>query len=357
MLSKYRLDYKRNRYATAIIDISGATLLHYKKNELLKNIKKILVIRLDHIGDVIVSVPALRALRKSYPNASITIMVRSLTKELLENCPYVDEVLVYDPLWYRGKKTFSLSKHIKFFKNIRKRNFDLAIDLRGELRNIVVAYLCNSRYRLAYDVKGGDFLLTHVGRYDDKLHIIDRNLNLLKTIGINSKDRKLELFTTNKEKKFIDNLLKKNKIKNFVILHPGSGGLLKLYDNKKFAKIGDYLSKKYNVILTGSNNESWMTEEIKNNMNSNVLDLTGELDLLQLTELIKRAKLFVSTDSGPMHIAKAVNTKLISLFGTSLSNVWGYKDKNSILIENKGNVKLININQVIVAIKKHGLFR
>ena len=84
MLSKYRLDYKRNRYATAIIDISGATLLHYKKNELLKNIKKILVIRLDHIGDVIVSVPALRALRKSYPNASITIMVRSLTKELLE---------------------------------------------------------------------------------------------------------------------------------------------------------------------------------------------------------------------------------------------------------------------------------
>ena len=84
------------------------------------------------------------------------------------------------------------------------------------------------------------------------------------------------------------------------------------------------------------------------------INLIGKLNLMQLAELIKRSKLFISPDSGPMHLAKAVNTKLISLFGTSLSNVWGYKDKNSIIIENKGNVKLINIRKVIGAIRKHG---
>ncbi len=352
MLSKYRLDYKRNLYITAFIDLIGNILFHYKKNRALIDVKKILLIRLDHIGDVITSIPALRALRKNYPKAYITIIIRSLTKELLENCPYINEVIVYDPLWYRGKKIFSLLKHIKFFRNLRKQNFDLAIDLRGEIRNIIIAYLSKARYRLAYDVKGGDFLLTHIGDYNDNLHIIDRNLNLLKTIGINSKDKKLELFITNKEKKFIDNLLKKYKIKNFIIMHPGSGGPLKLYDNKKFAQIGDYLAKKYNIIITGSKDEYWMANEIINNMNSKAMNLAGKLSLMQLAELIRRAKLFISPDSGPVHIAKAVNTKLITLFGTSLSHVWGYNDKNSIIIENKSDVKLIKVKKVINAIKR-----
>ena len=243
-------------------------------------------------------------------------------------------------------------KHIKFFKKIRRNNFDLAIDLRGELRNIFIAYLSKSRYRLAYDVKGGNFLLTHIGKYDDSLHIIDRNLNLLRTIGISSKDKKLELFIPNKEKIFVDNLLKKNKIKKFVILHPGSGGKLKLWDNKKFAEVGNFLSKKYSIILTGSDNEKWMTNEIMKNMQNKPINLSGKLSLMQLAELIRRAELIICPDSGPMHMAKAVNTRLIALFGTSLSYVWGYNDDKSRLIENKGDVKLINKERVINAIRE-----
>tara|TARA_Y100000310_G_scaffold343159_1_gene449503 strand:+ start:15301 stop:16320 length:1020 start_codon:yes stop_codon:yes gene_type:complete len=334
------------------VDIIGNILFHYKKNRPLKNIKKILIIKLDHIGDIITSIPSLRALKKDYPKAHISIMLRSLTKELLENCPYVDEIIVYDPLWYRGKKTFNLFEHLRFISKLRKENYDLAIDLRGDLRNIILSYLSKAKYRLSYDIKGGDFLLTHIGNYDDKLHIIDRNLNLLKTINIDYKDRKLEMFISNKEKKIIDNLLKKNKIKKFVILHPGSGGVLKLWDNKKFSKVGDYLAKKYNIIITGAPSESFMCNEIVNNMENKALNLCGELNLMQLSELIKRAELFISPDSGPMHIAKAVNTKLIALFGTSLSHVWGYNDKNSLIVENESNVKLINEESVIRNIKK-----
>lgn len=351
MLSKYRLDYKRNLYTTAFIDIIGRIFFHYKKNQKLINVKKILVIRLDHIGDVITSIPALRALRKHYSKAHITIVVRSLTKEIIENCPYIDEIIVYDPFWYRGKKNLNILSHIKFIHGLRKQKFDLAIDLRGELRNIILAYKTKSRYRLAYDVKGGDFLLTHIGDYKDNIHIIDRNLNLLKKIGINSNDRRLELFIARKEKKFIDDLLNNYKIKKFVIIHPGSGGNLKLWDNKKFANIGDYLSRKYNVIITGSKNEELIVNEIISNMDKKPINLIGKLSLNQLAELIRRAELFISPDSGPMHIAKAVNTKLIALFGTSLSNVWGYNDKNSIIIENKGDVKLIKPESVIKSIK------
>ena len=122
-------------------------------------------------------------------------MVRSLTKDLLVDCPYIDELIVYNPPWYRGKKNLGIFKNFKFFKKLRKRKFDLAIDFRGDLRNIFLTYLSKARNRLAYDVKGGYFLLTHVASYKREIiHNIDRNLEVLKKLGINPKNRELEFW-------------------------------------------------------------------------------------------------------------------------------------------------------------------
>jgi len=351
MFDKYVFVEKKNLLFTALVDFVGGILFFWiKKNRLIKDVKNILVIRVDHIGDVITTVPSLRALRKAFPNAKISIIVRSLTKDLLLNCPYVDELIVYDAPWFRGRKD-SFSKGLRIVKELRKRNFDLAIDFKADLRNIFLAYLSKAKYRLAYDIKGGGFLLTHVADYRRGLvHNVDRCLEVLKKIGIESKDKGLELWIPESVKKKI-----KLPNKKFVIIHPGSGGPLKLWNSESFARVGDYLVEKYKteVVLTGSISEKGLADGIENLMSYKPLNLAGKTNLLELAEIIKRAKIFISPDSGPMHMAVAVKTPTIELFGTSLSEVWGYNDKNNILIERKGkDLNGIAVEDVTKAVDK-----
>jgi len=351
MAKKYVFSKRRNKIFTSFIDsIGGFLFFKVKKDAPLENIKNILVIRLDHIGDVVTTIPSLRALRKSFPDAKISVMVRSLTKELLVNCPYIDELIVYNPPWFRGKKNLNVFKNIQFFKKLRKKNFDLAIDFRGDIRNIALTYLCKSRYRLGYDVKGGDFLLTHVADYrEDDIHIIERNLDVLKKIGIESKNKMLELWVP-------ENIKKKVKFsrKKFVEIHPGSGGVRKLWNSRYFAKVADHIIEKHKaeVVITGSHDDVPLAKDIEKNMKFRCLNLAGKAGLLELSEIISRAKIFISPDSGPMHIAVAQGTPTISLFGTSVSDVWGYRSEKNTLLERKGDVKDIKPEEVIEAVDK-----
>ena len=350
MSKKYVFSEKKNLLLTSFIDFVGSMLFWVKKNKPIKDINNILIIRLDHIGDVITTIPSLRVLRKAFPKSKISIMVRSLTKDLLINCPYIDELIVYNPLWYRGKKNLNILRNIKFFRNLRKRKFDLAIDFRGDLRNIFLTYLAKAKHRLAYDIKGGNFLLTHVADYKRELiHNIDRNLEVLKKLNIKPKNNDLEFWIPEEIKKKI-----KLPNKKFVIIHPGSGGYKKLWSSKKFAEVADYIAKKYKteIIITGSPSEVNLANEIESSMDSQSLNIAGKTNLLELSEVIRRAKIFISPDSGPMHLAVAVKTPTISLFGTSLSEVWGYRSKKNILLEKKNNLKGITPKEVIKAVDK-----
>lgn len=351
MSEKYVFSEKKNLLATAFVDLIGSVLFFWiKKNKPLGEVKNILVIRVDHIGDVITTIPSLRALRKAFPNAKISVMVRSLTKELLVNCPYINELIIYNPPWYRGEKNFNILKNIRFLRNLRKRNFDLAIDFRGDLRNIFLAYLSKARNRLAYDVKGGGFLLTNIADYrKEHIHSIDRNLDVLEKLGIDAKDRSLELWIPQEIKKRI-----KLPERKFVVINPGSGGSKKLWTCEGFAKVADHIASKYKIeiVLTGSSGETKLTNGVESLMSFKPLNLAGKTSLLELAEIIRRAKLFISPDSGPVHIAVAVKTPTIALFGTSLSEVWGYKSEKNILLENKGDVKGIKPEDVIKAVDK-----
>lgn len=351
MLKKYVFVEKKNLFMAAFIDFIGGLMFFWvKKNKPLNDVQKILVIRVDHIGDVITTIPSLRTLRKAFPNAKISMMLRSSTKDLLVNYPYINELIIYDAPWFRGKKDFNIFKTFKFLRSLRKKDFGLVIDFKGDLRNIFLAYLSKAKYRLAYDVKGGDFLLTHIADYRKELvHSIDRNLDVLKKLGIETKDRNLELWIPQEIKKKI-----KLPEKKFVVINPGSGGPKKLWTSEGFAKVADHIASRYKteIVLTGSPDEAKLTDGIESLMSFKPLNLAGKTSLLELAEIIKRAKIFISTDSGPMHIAVAVGTPTIALFGTSLSEVWGYKSEKNILLENKGDVKGIRPEDVIKAVDK-----
>ena len=314
-----------------LIDLIGYALffwIRFKKFDEEK-IKKILIIRLDHIGDVLLTTPTFRALRNKFPKTKIDVLVRPFTKELLIGNKNINKVIALNPPWFSREKT-SILNLFEFIKN-NFRKYDLVIELHADPRNIILALLVGT-YRIGFGIRGFGFLLNKVARYDKKIkHQIERNLDVVSAIGADTKNKELELNLTKKEISFADKIFDKYKLKRAICINPGTGRIHKYWFNDRWAKVADTLIKKYNskIILTGSKEDVKDCKEIydfsKNK--EKIINLCGETSLRQLAAIIKKCMLFLGPDTGPMHTARAVKTPLIGLFGPVDPREWGYKEE------------------------------
>jgi len=311
-----------------LIDLIGYILftpfLYLKK---LKNIRKILVIRIDEIGDIILATPVFRELKKKFPNAKIGVLIKKGTKELLENNPYVGNIIICEKPWLIGK--FNLGYYVKLIKKLKNEKFDLVIELHTDPRNILMAFLIG-KYKIGCGYRGLGFLLNKRAKYKEK-HTIDTNLDLLRTLSIKSTNNEMDVFYKKKDEKFVTKMLKKYNLKNYIIIHPGVSRKNRLWINERWAKVADKLLNKYKVVFTGSKGEINLVNDIINKMKNKkkkVLNLAGQLTLNQLAVLIKKSKLFIGPNTGASHIARAVNTPSIGLFGSLNPKIWGYNDNN-----------------------------
>lgn len=305
------------------------------------DVKRILIIKLRHIGDVLLTVPTIRALKENFPDANISALVNKGTEEMLCDNPLLDEIIVYD----RNIKGLPISQKIKgeinFILGLRKRGFDLAVDLTSGDRPAILSYLSGARYRIGNNPKrkgflGKRLLYTHLAHVDQKRrHTVEYNLDIVREFGIDTKDKTVDFYFNNEDEKYIDNFLKKNKVSENNILvhvHPTSRWLFKTWNDKSMAEIIDYLQikKKTRVIVTSSpeKKEFDKAKKILELSKSNPLELLGKTTLKQLGALSKRAALFFGVDSAPMHIAAAVDTPVVALFGPSGAFHWGPWDNN-----------------------------
>ncbi len=325
-----------------IIDFIGHAIFFpfrlFKKRMQINKIKKILIIRLDNIGDILVTTPSIRALREKFKEARIDILVKSYTKDLVKNNPYIDNVIVFDSPWLHRKAKLNPFGSLKFFlkneliKRLRSEKYDLALEFHTDPRNILLMFLIKARYRLGHAVRGLGFLLTHAVPYKENAHIVDKHAAIVECLGCSVKDKKTDLFidagTAIKMKKAAGKT--GNKI---ICLNPGTGRLNKYWFNERWAKLADYLVERYDldIAFTGDKNDLKDIDEImgfmKNRKRCNVF--AGKLSLLETSALIKNSRLMVSTDSGPLHLAKAVGTPVVGLYGPVNPVEWGYKDKKS----------------------------
>jgi lipopolysaccharide heptosyltransferase II len=297
--------------------------LFRKKAHPPENPKSILVVDLCGIGDVIGSTPVVYALKERYREAGVDMLVSEETVPLLLNNPFIRSIIPFN------------SETQKKIRN----NYDIAVLLAPGSRKISrllkdakIPFRIGCRRRGIPEGKG--FYLTRKAKpFSGIHHTIDSNLNVLKTIGINAKNRTPKLFTTSREDKNLALFLEKNKIKSrdFVaVLSPGSKNIEKirhpshLWPLKRFAEIGDFLAreKKAKIILVGLEKEKELATNLSFFMKSSSVNLAGKLSLGQLMVLMKRANLVVAVDSGPMHIAEAFNTPLVALFGPQNPKRW-----------------------------------
>ena len=333
--------YKKKRYICffAIIDTIGKILFFpfrvfgYKKRERYNNI---LVIRTDHIGDVIGSTCVLDPLKKAFPEANIDFMVPSPMKESLENNSNIDNVISFDASWFVKRGAAGYLSQIKdlfrLIKTIRERDYDLGIDLRGDFRQIVALFFAKVNRRISYGITGGGFLLTDCVSYENELNERRLNLRLLEPLGVKEQKAQPEIFIGDKGKSEAVRLLNKIGVNDkYAVIHPFPGHVSKMWDLNYFSEIMGYIYEKYNLtsIIVGSRDDKDGTERIIKNTDSKVAGLSGEMTIEGLAGVISGASLFFGVDSGPAHISAALGVPTTILFsGMNDPEKWAPQGEN-----------------------------
>jgi len=280
--------------------------------------KRILIVRTDRIGDVLLSTPVIRAVRENYPCAFIALMVSPYTKEIVEGNTYLDEVILYD----KDGKHKSWASSVKFARNLGKRKFDVAIILHPTNRAHLIIYLAGIPKRVGYDKKFG-FTLTdkipHTKQLGEK-HELEYNLDLLKCLKIETKDKSLFMPIKAESERWAEDFVKSERIKiddKLLVINPAASCPSKIWPSERFAEAADKLAQKYGfkILVVSGPRDLALAEKVIKKISSPVISLAGKISLSQLASLLKRAALFISNDSGPVHIASAVGTPVISIFG------------------------------------------
>jgi ADP-heptose:LPS heptosyltransferase len=291
-----------------IFDILGGTIFKLfgltelkEFNE--KTVKNILIIRMDRIGDVILSTPAIRAVRETFPNAQIHLLVMPYTKDLVINNPNINKLLVYK-------------------KDVLDKDYDLAFVLCPGILPNYMAFKSGAKVRIGYSVKGGSFFLTSKLN-DDRAarvkHTVESALEVVGIIECKTSNKKLEISITPQGENFANNFFKQNNLMHndlVIVVHPGARQKHIRWKKERFAKIADILinEKTAKIILIGSENERSLIEEVTALMSGKAILALG-LRLTELISLIKRVNLFIGNSTGPMHIAAALQIPTVAIFG------------------------------------------
>ena len=302
---------------------------------------KILLLQLKRIGDLILTTPAIAALRESFPDAHVTLAVSKECAELLPAIADVDRILV----------TQRNLRDIGPFFSVTGKRFDYCIDFTRNDRSAFLTLLSAAHRRVAsYRVR--DQSKTRARLYNDlvgvrvrDMHTIDYNLALLEPLGLRaaSSGPQLNLPQTAHEK--ADALRRDLKIaRPYLILHPGSARHEKLWEPERWAGAIEYFSqnKDFDLVLTSgpSAEEQEHVAAITKHTRTQIIDLSAKTDLLTLAALIARAQLLVTVDSAPVHLGAATHTPQVILFGPTNPFHWRPRESPALILQGKSGVPM-----------------
>ncbi|MGQ9508679.1 MAG: glycosyltransferase family 9 protein [Thermodesulfobacteriota bacterium] len=294
--------------------------------------KKILVLRLSAIGDVIRTLPAVMALKQNL-SSYITWIVEEPSKSFLESQPEIDEVILFPrERWAEGLKSIKTIKKtivemVKFISSLRRKKFDIVLDFHGILKSGLLSFLSGSPRRVGFGrkwSKEGNFIFSNikVSLLEEKISRYQRNFLLLRGIGLEIKNPSFEIHIPVEDKAYIDsffNSLPNSIRKPFIAIHPGSSPKTpyKRWGPDRFAELADRLVKELDatVLFTWGPEELQGVKSIQSRMKGFSLLGPRTYSLTQLGELYRRCTLYIGGDTGPTHIASLVKTPGVVIFG------------------------------------------
>jgi lipopolysaccharide heptosyltransferase II len=323
----YKIVNRKKRVLTILADglfnlMTVPVRLFKKKNKPIRpeDIKQILLIRTAYVGDVIMTLPMLKPLKERFSNASIVFLTSSGGREIVLNNPYVDDILVYEPFWFYNS---SFLDYFKFLGQLRKRRFDLAIEARADIRDILfLVFPSRSKKKLSYSVGGGGSFLSHVVPFEKVKHKVEYHLDLARFLECDTSILNWGVYTTKAEKEEIEQLLAYNGVSSpFICVHPGSRLPLKRWPLDRCASLYDRVIDETGLplVVLGARSEMEIVNEVVALMKNRPVVLAGRTSIRQLYEVIARAQLLICNDSAPMHMAAAAKTPTVAIFGPSKS--------------------------------------
>lgn len=292
----------------------------------------ILIIKLSSLGDICHALPSLTALRKLYPQARISWAVNKPFADLLIGHPFLDEVLVIDQ---KALTQGSLMSRYRYFQELRQqlqqRDFDLVLDLQGLFKSIVIALMTGCKTRYGYwEMREGSALITKgiKGAYANA-HVIQRYLDVIRFLGSDVREPEFVLPEISKEKAEIAEKL--FGFDNYVVLAPGTSWSSKEWPLDNYAELGKRLLQDgYQLVLIGGSIDTDKSKYILDNITETalankekIIDLTGQTSLKQLMAVCQAATLYISGDTGPLHVAVTTGVPIIALYGPTMPHRTG----------------------------------
>lgn len=310
-----------------------------KKNH--SNPKNILIIKPSALGDIALALPALASLRASFPDAKITWLIRPEFAPLLENTKNLDDILIFDrkllgKWWYKPTPFVAL---VDFFRKLRKGRFDLVVDLQGLFRTALFGWITGAprRFGMSNAREFATMFYTHkVDGHDASIHVIDYYHEVIAATGASRIVDDYDLGISPESTEDAIRLLDQNNVNSggYVVFVTGSAHASKCWPIEKFAALADRISSTFDVsiLAIGTKPEKQTIRKLVECTKSPVIDLGGQTDIPVLAALLKGAKLVVSNDTGPGHIAVAANTPVIIIFGhTNPARIRPYKKAHAIV--------------------------
>jgi lipopolysaccharide heptosyltransferase II len=289
--------------------------------------KKILIFNVNWLGDVLFSTATIRNIRRNFPNSFIACIIPSRCYPVLKGNPHLDEIIIFDEKdRHRG-----MLAQLNFVRLLRNKKFDAVFLLHRSFSRALICRLADIPERFGYYTRKRGFLLTKkiMPPKKDTSHRIDYYLNIIEQAGLKVEDRYTEFFISDEDINFVDGFLSKNSIHKgdfLIAINPGANWLPKRWPKEYWARLSDILITELGakVIITGAQQDLSLALSIKELMKEKPVIASGVFNLKQLGALFKRLDLYISADTGPLHIANAVGTKkIIALFGPTSAEITG----------------------------------
>lgn len=389
-LATEMLKYLNNRDKLAKKGEKARELIRFNKGALLKNMQqidyllthkpRILLVRLSAIGDVIHALPVAYAVRQKFPEAEINWLVEERVAELISLNPYIDKIIVMPRKEWKEiakrNRWQALKALIGFLKGLQEYNFDLVLDLHGFFKSALPVGMTKApaRYGAADAGEGSTLFYNHKIKIPPEIcHKVDRNLYLAeKVLGVSTEQVKFAIEPETREKEKVAELLAKYQLTagKFIIINPYTTWETKNWHIEGYRELAERIKKEldYEVVFTGSPDDRKGIDALLDTISVQAYNFAGLTTLGELTALYSKAELYIGGDTGPMHLAVAVDLPVVAIMGPTNPQIYGpYGDSNIVVRDNNLSclncwkrkcpnkqecMKNVTVEQVFTAVKK-----
>ncbi|MCI0706139.1 MAG: lipopolysaccharide heptosyltransferase II [Ignavibacteriae bacterium] len=306
---------------------------------MMRNVDRILIVQTAFLGDVVLTLPLAQVLKEYFTSSKIDMLVVPRSADLIRTHSVLNEALVFDKYGAdRGVRGF-----MRLVRRLKERQYGLAVVPHRSMRSALLTFLAGIPLRIGFDKSTGRILFNKTVRYRKDLHEVERNILLLKAIGIEHSARVLpRLYPSESDRMKVNAILDDLELpntRNLIAVAPGTVWNTKRWLKERYAGLAGLLAnEQFDVVLVGGKEDEGLCEDIRNmNTSSRIYNAAGKLSTLQSAELIRRCQLLVCNDSAPMHFAAAVGTPVVSIFGATVPE-FGFAPygKNDIIVETRG---------------------